>query len=174
MNGLSDGVPSTKHQTLAIKSRACNVVTLGESIVFDSMAGVAHPPYLVKQHANFLPVGEPAYSATPGLLRSSVGIGPGRPVDQEYFYFYFDKQHDRIGHIEHDKIRDQKLSENGYKVYRIKWKSLQNEKEYFKEEIKKILNLLRSGEDSLSRDAHNVEIVGAKPTSATITGHSKN
>lgn len=52
------------------------------------------------------------------------------------------KQHDRAEHIEHDKMRDQKLSENGYEVYRIKWKSLQNEKEYFKEEIKKILEIL--------------------------------
>ena len=52
------------------------------------------------------------------------------------------KQHNRPNIKQHDEIRDMKLKANGYNVYRIQWKSLQNEKEYFKTEIEKILNIL--------------------------------
>ena len=47
---------------------------------------------------------------------------------------------------EHDKIRDKILKDNGYNVYRIKWKSInsKNGKKYIKEEINKFLGFYNS------------------------------
>jgi very-short-patch-repair endonuclease len=46
-----------------------------------------------------------------------------------------------------DELRDSKLIENGYKVYRIKWKSAVNDTVYIAEEIKKMLEYMASLED---------------------------
>lgn len=78
-------------------------------------------------------------------------------IDEPYNYFldfYFPKkkialeidgkQHKyRSGH---DKIRDERLSNVGIKVFRIKWKSINNDKgkEYIKNEIESFLNFYNS------------------------------
>ena len=51
------------------------------------------------------------------------------------------KQHEREERKKSDMVRDGALLENGYKVYRIKWKSINNKqgKEYIKNEIQKFL-----------------------------------
>ncbi len=74
-------------------------------------------------------------------------------MDEPYNYFldfYFPekkmvleidgKQHKY--RVEHDKVRDERLSNVGIKVFRIKWKSINNEsgKIYIKNEIDKFLN----------------------------------
>lgn len=51
------------------------------------------------------------------------------------------KQHERSEIKAHDEFRDGKLKENGYKIHRIKWKSLKDTK-YFRTEIEKVLNIL--------------------------------
>lgn len=71
--------------------------------------------------------------------------------DSNYFLdFYFEdkkidleidgRQHD--DRIEHDNTRDELLIKNGFKVYRIKWKSINSEKgkEYMKKEINDFLS----------------------------------
>ena len=50
------------------------------------------------------------------------------------------KQHNYPDRIKFDKIRDKALTQNGYKVYRIKWKDLRKNKLYIKIEIDKFLN----------------------------------
>ena len=47
---------------------------------------------------------------------------------------------------EHDDLRDELLTNNGYNVYRIKWKSInsKNGKDYIKEEIEKFINYYNS------------------------------
>ena len=49
------------------------------------------------------------------------------------------KQHKLEDRKKHDKIRDERLTKNGWKVYRIEWKSLPKNNEYIKEEIDKFL-----------------------------------
>lgn len=49
------------------------------------------------------------------------------------------KQHKIKERQEHDKIRDERLKNKGWKVYRIEWKSLPKNNEYIKEEINKFL-----------------------------------
>lgn len=46
--------------------------------------------------------------------------------------------------VESDKLRDQRLTNAGYIVYRIKWKSINTEKgkQYIKDEIDKLLKFL--------------------------------
>ena len=54
------------------------------------------------------------------------------------------KQHEYPERKESDKLRDTALTSNGYKVYRVKWKSL-NTKEgkiFIKEEIEKFLKFM--------------------------------
>jgi very-short-patch-repair endonuclease len=54
------------------------------------------------------------------------------------------KQHTYPDRIISDKIRNEALTKNGYIVYRIQWKQIQTNKDYFKEEIKKLLEFLNS------------------------------
>ena len=62
----------------------------------------------------------------------------------------------RIRHLQHDdrkdydKIRDERLEKVGIKVYRIKWKSINNEngKKYIKNEINKFLDFYHSYQKS--------------------------
>ncbi len=49
------------------------------------------------------------------------------------------KQHKLEDRRAHDKIRDERLTNNGWKVYRIEWKSLPKNNEYIKNEIDKFL-----------------------------------
>lgn len=49
------------------------------------------------------------------------------------------KQHELKDRKEHDKIRDERLTKAGYKVYRIKWKNLPKYNDYIKDEINKLL-----------------------------------
>jgi len=68
--------------------------------------------------------------------------------------FYFDKfkldlevdgsQHEFPERKLSDKNRDEALTKNGYKVYRIKWREIRSKagKEYIKEEINRFLNFL--------------------------------
>lgn len=55
------------------------------------------------------------------------------------------KQHDYPDRIIKDKIRDKILTENGYLVYRIKWKNITTESgsNYMSNEINKLLTFLR-------------------------------
>jgi hypothetical protein len=57
------------------------------------------------------------------------------------------KQHNFSERKMSDELRDSKLIENGYKVYRIKWKSAVNDTVYIAEEIKKMLEYMASLED---------------------------
>jgi len=54
------------------------------------------------------------------------------------------KQHNYQERLESDNKRDLTLKENGYKIYRIKWKNINREegKKYISEEIIKLLDLL--------------------------------
>lgn len=54
------------------------------------------------------------------------------------------KQHET--RIEHDKKRDEVLNENGYCVYRIKWKNINNEigKKYIKNEIEQFIEFYKN------------------------------
>lgn len=54
------------------------------------------------------------------------------------------KQHEYADRKESDKKKDKFLVDNGWRVYRIKWKSINNEKgkQYISEEIKKFLNFI--------------------------------
>ncbi len=74
-------------------------------------------------------------------------------IDEPYNYFldfYFPKKKivleiDGKQHkyrTEHDKIRDERLQNIGIKVFRIKWKSINNDKgkEYIKNEIERFIN----------------------------------
>jgi very-short-patch-repair endonuclease/arsenate reductase-like glutaredoxin family protein len=78
-------------------------------------------------------------------------------VDEPYNYFldfYFPekkmvleidgKQHKY--RVEHDKVRDERLSNVGIKVFRIKWKSINNDsgRIYIKNEIDKFLNFYKN------------------------------
>lgn len=56
------------------------------------------------------------------------------------------KQHDYTERKNSDIKRDDLLTKNGYKVYRIKWKSIntENGKNYIKKEIDKFLNYIKS------------------------------
>ena len=56
------------------------------------------------------------------------------------------KQHFYKDRLESDKIRDLKLKENGFNVYRIQWKNPINKenKAYIKAEIEKFLNYYNS------------------------------
>ena len=49
------------------------------------------------------------------------------------------KQHKVEERHQHDLIRDKRLTKNGWKVYRIEWKSLPKHKDYMKKEIDKFL-----------------------------------
>ena len=49
------------------------------------------------------------------------------------------KQHKLEDRKEHDRVRDERLTKNGWKVYRIEWKALPKNNEYIKEEINKFL-----------------------------------
>lgn len=57
------------------------------------------------------------------------------------------KQHNYPDRKLSDSLRDSKLIEHGYKVYRIKWKSAVNDTVYIAEEIKKMLEYMASLED---------------------------
>lgn len=49
------------------------------------------------------------------------------------------KQHKLEERHKHDLIRDERLTKNGWKVYRIEWKSLPKNNDYIKKEIDKFL-----------------------------------
>lgn len=79
----------------------------------------------------------------------------GMDCNSNYFLdFYFGdikvdleidgKQHNIKERKESDKLRDEYLTKNGYGVYRIDWKSINNDigKKYMKKEIKKLINYL--------------------------------
>tara|TARA_B100000767_G_C19678043_1_gene498260 strand:+ start:203 stop:1150 length:948 start_codon:yes stop_codon:yes gene_type:complete len=81
----------------------------------------------------------------------------GIDCNSNYFLdFYFDdikfdleidgKQHNIKERKESDDIRDNLLKENGYTIYRIKWKSINNDigKKYMKKEIDKLINYLKN------------------------------
>jgi very-short-patch-repair endonuclease/endogenous inhibitor of DNA gyrase (YacG/DUF329 family) len=55
------------------------------------------------------------------------------------------KQHEYPERKDSDNRRDKALKNNGYIVYRIKWKNIQKNKEYIKEEIQKLLKFLNEG-----------------------------
>lgn len=80
----------------------------------------------------------------------------GLDCDANYFLdFFFEekmidleidgKQHIYSDRKESDRVRDEALSKHGYKVYRIKWKSINTDdgKKYIKEEIDKFLKYYR-------------------------------
>jgi very-short-patch-repair endonuclease len=52
------------------------------------------------------------------------------------------KQHNLPDRKAHDAIRDAALSKHGYKVIRFKWKNINGNQDYFREEIKKLLEIL--------------------------------
>ena len=56
------------------------------------------------------------------------------------------KQHNFPDRVESDKLRDESLIKNGFKVYRIKWKSINsdNGKKYIKKEIGKFLEFYKT------------------------------
>jgi len=79
----------------------------------------------------------------------------GIDCDSNYFLDFFikngniDLEVDGKQHSyrkEHDDLRDELLTNNGYNVYRIKWKSInsKNGKDYIKEEIEKFINYYNS------------------------------
>ena len=55
---------------------------------------------------------------------------------------------------ERDKIKDNYLSKNGWHVYRIKWKSINQKsgKEYIKNEIVKFIDFYKQCEDAKIED----------------------
>jgi len=78
-------------------------------------------------------------------------------IDEPYNYFldfYFPEKKialeiDGNQHkyrTEHDRLRDERLQNVGIKIFRIKWKSINNDKgkEYIKDEIEKFLNFYNS------------------------------
>lgn len=60
------------------------------------------------------------------------------------------KQHKLEERHQHDLIRDERLIKNGWKVYRIEWKSLQKYKDYMKKEIDKFLKWYEENKNSRS------------------------
>lgn len=56
------------------------------------------------------------------------------------------KQHLQKERMESDKLKDEFLKSNGWKVYRIQWKSINSEigKSYIKKEINKFLEFYKS------------------------------
>jgi len=89
------------------------------------------------------------------ILQSNLGIENGTAY---YLDFYITKnnikidleidgkQHEWSERIIHDNIRNQLLTENGYIVYRIKWKGIRSKKnsELMIEESDKFINFFNS------------------------------
>lgn len=60
------------------------------------------------------------------------------------------KQHKLEERHQHDLVRDERLTKNGWKVYRIEWKSLPKYKDYMKKEIDKFLKWYDENKNSRS------------------------
>lgn len=99
------------------------------------------------------------------ITKKSLGINS---ISCYFLDFYFEdwkidleidgQQHKREDRANSDKIRDEILSKNGIKVYRIEWKHIGNNKEYFKYEISKLLDFLWSLSSNEERNPDKVEV----------------
>ena len=87
------------------------------------------------------------------LINNNISYQHNKPVGKYFIDFAIvekkialeidGKQHQYENRKKSDEIKDKFLTENGWKVYRISWKSINNElgKLYIKDEINKFLEV---------------------------------